>query len=129
MKLAFWKKQPPGELEIADRMLAWLADPAHWTRGVWGQGPRNHRGQLLQPRSTCLEGAYALAACGDARGLIKRGSLYKAMLEVIEEHFPESVRYGVTIPMFNDCPRTAHADVIAVIEKARARIEEQGARR
>ena len=97
--------------------LELLSDPTKWIKGSYAHDKDGHLVSPSRPEacSWCLEGA--LVAVYGYGGMLDRESTVAAALpeEIMREWTVGSKRL---VPFFNDHPKTTHAMVLEVLQKA-----------
>jgi hypothetical protein len=97
------------EIQILDKAIEKIADPAKWGKGVRGNEPGKDR-----PLDTCC----AAEALEDAEKEHGRGNLVR-VLKIVYCAAGLEWRYDA-ITNWNDAPERTHAEVIAALRLARA---------
>ena len=96
------------EIAVLDKMAEILASPKHWCKGDFRQEKRTWDG--VKYRSYCLIGA--LSRAFDV--VLPQGSQDDAVYAL------RQAADNMYLSEYNDAPATTHADVLALIAKARA---------
>ena len=98
-------------MSVIQKARDYLATPSNWTKGEMFRDARGISTTRDKAVCACLHGALSLAAGG--RGTEAGRKAYDDAAEAVE-----AVLDGAPISVFNDDPKTTHADVLAVLDKA-----------
>jgi hypothetical protein len=115
------------EIAVLREMLRWLRDPEHWVKKSYMSLGRMCL--TAAHGSICYQNPFYWMTWRDGEG---PSLSLRTLADVIREQYPERapVRQGPglrpagEIVLFNDHPDTVHADIISVLEKSIARLEE-----
>jgi len=94
--------------------------PGHWYKGRLSDGQGNFCGVGH------LSNAFGdMSQTYDSTAFIRYCKMHKLLGKVAREQFPERLDEDQTFPRFNDHPDTTEDEVVAVMEKAAIRWDEQ----
>jgi hypothetical protein len=104
----------------------WLSDPAHWTkRRAWRDRTGMETISADCIGSTCALGAISYGMFRNTRDVDV--PLYIQAVDALEASLQS---HGGIVPGFNDDPRTTHADILALFDRAisarRAELAKEG---
>lgn len=108
-----------GDIERLLDARSRIAEPSHWIKRAFKSG-----------NSYCTVGAL-MAACGND-GMKALGSVEGRLVKLLANELPrrQRIRWRMTfqpaqwvVMAFNDDPKTVHADVLALFDRAIARLE------
>ncbi len=94
------------EIALLDKVRDLLATPEKWCKNALEHDGRH-----------CVYGALNLASYGDCMPRVGAGATYKNVERAL---VGETVRSDIIL--FNNAPHTEHADILALIDRARDRL-------